>query len=100
MSVRHNGTEEKQVIHLAGDIDIGAATDLKASLVGALDAGGEICVSWEAATALDVTAFQLLWAAEREARRAGVKFTHNSTLSEPIRQSLESIGLGELLVGL
>ena len=56
-----------------------AAAELKAVLLQALDSGKTVRVSLEAATYLDVTAIELLWAAEREAIKRGVGFT----LAEP-----------------
>ncbi len=60
---------------LEGEISIGLATELKAALLQALASGAEVRLNLERATELDVTALQLLWAAECEARRSGKAFT-------------------------
>ena len=98
MGVTMSQTEETTAIRLDGAIDIAVAAELKASLLEALKLGRQICISTEAATDLDVAAFQLLWAAGREARRAGLKFTVMEKWSEPVRSSLECMGLAGLLV--
>jgi len=87
------------LIQLDGEIDIAIAAELRASLLEALKSGREISVSLDAVTALDLTAFQLLWSAQREATQNGLKFTLTRELSEPIQSSLKSIGLDGLLVG-
>ncbi len=60
------------LLHLEGGIDISSATELKTLLLQGLASGRELRVDLERATDLDVTAMQLLWAAEREARRSGM----------------------------
>jgi anti-anti-sigma regulatory factor len=87
------------VIRLDGAIDIAAAAELKASLLAALESGGEIEVSLDAATEVDVTAMQLLWAAEQSARRTGLSFRFSGELRKPIRSSLEGMGLGAIALG-
>lgn len=62
-------------IRLEGEMNIASAAELKAALLRGLDCGTELRVYLAGATALDVTALQLLWAAEREARRSGHLFT-------------------------
>ena len=59
------------LIRLKGEIDITTAADLKKLLLRALASGKDMCVDLERATELDVTALQLLWAADREARGSG-----------------------------
>jgi anti-anti-sigma factor len=85
----------RNLLRLEGEINIAVAAELKASLLEAMRSGREICVSLGSASALDVTAFQLLWAAQREVRRAGLQFA--LTGSESIQHSLECMGLGGLL---
>jgi len=87
------------MIQLDGEIDIAVAAELKASLLKALESGREISVSLQDVTALDLTAFQLLWSAQREARQKGLKFAVMRELSEHIQTSLECMGLEGLLVG-
>ena len=48
--------------------------ELKKVMLQALASGKEMLVDLRRATELDVTAIQLLWAAEREARKSGRKF--------------------------
>ena len=99
MSVALSQAENLSVIRLDGVIDIAVASELKASLVEALETGREIHFTLDAAIVFDVTAFQLLWSAQREATQNGLKFTLTRELSEPIQSSIKSIGLDGLLVG-
>jgi len=62
------------LLALEGTIDIGCAAELKAVLLRALGSGGEIRVMLGEVAYMDVTAAQLLWAAELQARRSGVVF--------------------------
>jgi anti-anti-sigma regulatory factor len=92
---------ELNLIRLEGAIDIGCAAELKRLLVQALDAGQPVRVSLEAATELDVTAVQLLWAAARQAKGAGVKFSLTgpaSSASNDISGALGEAGLQQFLV--
>jgi len=97
MSVTSSSSAELTVIRLDGEVDITVAAELKAALLEAVEHRREIRISIESASALDVTAFQLLWSAEREARRIGLRFSITQGLGEPIRRSLECMGLNGLL---
>lgn len=61
-------------VRLEGVIDIGCAQELKALLVEGLKSGTELRVQWAEVTDLDVTAVQLLGAAERTAGLSSVGF--------------------------
>jgi anti-anti-sigma factor len=63
------------VIHFQGEINISSAAGLKEELLRALASGSDLRLDVELLTGLDVTALQLLWAAEREARGSGKAFT-------------------------
>jgi anti-anti-sigma factor len=88
--------DARSLIRLEGSIDINCAAELKALLVDAIAAGREVGVSLEAASYLDVTAVQLLWAAEREALSRGLQMTMSGPCPETIRQSLSQAGFAEL----
>ncbi len=79
-------------IHLEGAIGIADAGKLKKLLLQSLKLEKAVRVSLEDATDLDVTAVQLLWAAEREARSAGVTFTFEEPASEEVSKSLAVVG--------
>lgn len=85
--------ETDSVVSLEGAVDIGSAAELKRLLIEALQAGKEVQVSLERATALDITAVQLLWAAERAAGKSEIGFRFASPLAEEISSALESVGL-------
>jgi anti-anti-sigma regulatory factor len=79
-------------IVLANTIDIACAAELKALLLEALNSGAEVRISLGDAIDLDVTAIQLLWAAEREAQHSGVGFRLSARGSEPVFAGLAEAG--------
>ena len=66
--------EASCLIRLEGEINISSAAELKKLLLEALSSGKELSLDMERVTELDVTALQLVWAAEREAKASGVNF--------------------------
>jgi len=86
-------SEMQSVIRLEGVIDISSASELKELLIAVLGAGREVRISLEGARDLDVTAVELLWAAEREAVKAGIKLSPAASVPVPISASLEEAGL-------
>ena len=99
MSIASGQAEQVSVIRLEGEMDISGAAELKNSLIDAIESGREIQVSFGAVRALDVMAIQLLWSAQREAARSGVKLTVTGELSEPLQSSLKCLGLNGRLIG-
>ncbi len=79
-------------IALEGTIDISVAAELKTTLQEAVDAGKPIAVSLAAASYLDVTAVQLLWAARRAAQDARVTLTIEDAPAEPVAAALTEAG--------
>jgi len=67
--------DEASVIALEGVVDIASAAELKTILMEALEAGNALRLRIGADAELDVTAIQLLWAAEREAKASGGSLT-------------------------
>jgi anti-anti-sigma regulatory factor len=88
------------LISLEGAVEIGCAAELKRLLVQALDAGKETRVSLEAAADLDVTAVQLLWAAARQAKAAGVGFSLAAPAAGNLWAALGEAGLQQFLLPL
>ena len=92
MAVTLEQSEALNEIRLEGVIDISCAAELKALLLQALESGKTVRVSVEEAVDLDVTAFQLLWAAEREARGLGVEFAFAGRVAEHFSAELAHAG--------
>jgi anti-anti-sigma regulatory factor len=92
MAITLAESEALSAIGLEETVDISSAAELKALLVKALGAGQEVRVSLEGAAYLDVTAIQLLWAAEREARSAGVGFALEGPIPERVSAALLDAG--------
>ena len=93
MSIPLEQNESLSVIHLEGAIDIASAAELKELLLKALGDPGEVLVSLERATGLDVTAIELLWAAGREAKKSGPGFALVGQAPEEVSAALADAGL-------
>jgi anti-anti-sigma factor len=92
-------SESQSVIRMEGAIDIASAGELKDLLLKALGSGKkEMCVSLDGVTSLDVTAVELLWAAEREATKAGVGFSFAGQAAPEAQAALAEAGLETFLV--
>lgn len=89
---------ESSILHLAGAIDLGCAAELKAALVQALDCSRQITVSAAALTSVDVTAVQLLWAAQRAAGQRGMGFAVSAAPVETVERQLAELGMSELKI--
>ena len=98
MGIALDQANDASLLRLEGVVDISAAAELKAALLEAIAAAKTIRVSAEEVSELDVCAYQLLWAAEREANRSGLQFAFTGKLSETIESSLASAGLERLAV--
>ena len=92
MPVTFDRSEAPGVIRLEGDIDIASAAQLKEVLLEALALRGEAQISLETATGIDITAVQLLWAAEREAKASGVVLALKGPVPETLRATLHEAG--------
>jgi anti-anti-sigma factor len=89
--------ERKNVslVRLAGAIDITSATEMRGILLNALASQKEIRLSLEGATELDVTAWQLLYAAERDASKTGVLFALEGSVPDAISGAMTDAGLAK-----
>jgi anti-anti-sigma factor len=96
--VRFDHSEAPATVHLEGTVDIGCAADLKQALLDAL-AGGAVRVALRDATEIDVTALQLLLAAERACAAAGTKLTLSGPVPEAIRAIARDAGLARFPAG-
>ena len=59
------------IVRLDGEFTLASAPELKALLLEWLASGKDLQLDLEQAGQIDITLLQLLWAAAREARRAG-----------------------------
>ncbi len=98
MGITLDESKSKAVISLEGAVDISSAAELKTLLLRALDSGKKVRVSLDKATVLDVTAVELLWAAEREASKASIKFSFSGPAPVEVSAALSQAGLQQFLV--
>jgi len=97
MGISLDRSDAGAVIALTDTVDITCAADLKALLLQALNSGAEVVISLDDATDLDVTALQLLWAAERQARQSAVGFRFAGPVPEPVSAALAEAGFPPFL---
>ena len=79
-------------VRLEGEVNIFSAAELKKLLSEAIGTGRDVHIDLVRVTELDVSAVQLLWAAEREARGAGVGFSLAGRVPEGISAALVDAG--------
>ncbi len=92
MPVTFDRTVQPAVIRLEGEIDIAVAAALKTLLLEALTSEKEVRISMEAVTGMDVTAVQLLWAAERQAQVSGTVLAIEGPLPEALSTAVRDAG--------
>src|ERR1035438_10706759 len=92
MPITLDQSEALSSIRLEGEVDITSAAELKKLLLQALASGKEVQLDLESAEELDVTALQLLRAAEREARGSKLRNTIAGRLPEEISATLLDAG--------
>jgi len=84
--------EALSVIRLQGDVNICSAAEFKQILLRALARGKDVRVDLSSVTELDLSALQLLWAAEREAKGAGVEFSFAGQCQQDVAFALAAAG--------
>jgi anti-anti-sigma regulatory factor len=88
------------VVRLEGEVKIASAAALRASLLEALASGTDLRLDLDRATEVDVTALQLLWAAQYEARRTGKACTVAGAIPEAVLHAAREAAFEELPVAL
>ena len=73
MPVTMERNQKHLLIRLEGSVNLTSAAELKGLLIEGLASGSELLLDLERSDEIDVTVMQLLWAAGREAARAGAK---------------------------
>jgi anti-anti-sigma regulatory factor len=98
--IRLEENKERCSIHLEDEINIACARELKNLLLQGLASGKDLSVELERATELDVTAMQLLFAAEREARKLEVGFSIAGRVPDQISIAVVDAGFEKFPVPL
>ena len=97
MPVTFDPAAQPVLIRLEGEIDIAVAAQLRTHLMGALASGRDVRIAVEKVTSLDITAVQLLWAAERQARTSAAALHIDGRLPEPLLAALGEAGFPAFL---
>ena len=87
--------ENTSLVRLEGAIDIASAAEMKSVFLNALTSNKEIRLTLEGATELDITALQLLYAAERDAAKAGILFALEGSVPDEISAAVTNAGLAK-----
>lgn len=100
MPVRFDLTGDAATIRLEGDVGISCAAALRQLLMEALSsdrgANHTTRISLAKITTIDITAVQLLWAAERESRRSGQPLSAVDSWPAAIVELLHGTGFSAL----
>lgn len=83
-------------MRLEGELGIGTARELKDMLSDALASGKPLRIDLAEATAWDVTIYQLLCAAERQAKKSGGNLHLQGPIAEGIVLAMREAGLAQL----
>ena len=73
MAVTMERRESRSIIRLEGEFTVTSAAELKDMLLQGVTSGNDLLLDLERAEEIDITLLQLLWAAGREADRAGAR---------------------------
>jgi anti-anti-sigma regulatory factor len=92
MPVSCDEGEALSIIRLQGDMNICSAAEFKRILLLVLAHGKDIRVDLSSVTELDVSVLQLLWAAEREAKGAGVGLSFTGQCPQEVALALAAAG--------
>jgi anti-anti-sigma factor len=83
------------VVRLEGEIDIRSAAELKQILVEAMASATGFEMDVAGATEMDITALQLLWAAQQEAGKRGTGLTVAGSVPERISAIAREAGFAK-----
>lgn len=86
-------TSKIQVVNLNGDVTIARATELRATILEALEQKETVLAGLGQATDIDLAGIQLLYAAKRFARSVGRQFHLTGTVPDIIADRLFRAGV-------
>ena len=87
---------ESRVVALEGVIDISSAADLKAALMEAMNSSSSIAIVFDDNTEMDVTAYQLLWAARKASAARDIAFSLRGRIPRAVEDTLKEAALESL----
>jgi anti-anti-sigma factor len=90
LSVTLEKHQDQCVLRFQGECKVSAAGEIKQALLEALAAGGDIHLDCQNVDEVDLAIVQLLWAAEREARRKDRPF--GCRMSDTVQKCFEEAG--------
>lgn len=96
MSLLIQESGDRFLVQLEDSITISCATELRNLLVEALDGGKRLEVDLTRTTEIDLSAIQLLHAAQLASAQAGVSFTSAGPVPDTVREAIEESGIGPI----
>lgn len=93
MPVTVEERENASLVSLEGAVDIASAQEVKDVLIKALASNKEIRLTLSSSTDLDITAFQLLHAAGRDASKKEITFMLEGSIPDEISAAMADAGL-------
>jgi anti-anti-sigma regulatory factor len=85
-------SEALSLIRLEGDVNIAAAVEMKSLLLKALLSGKDLHVRLDNVTEVDVTTLQMLYAAEQDAAKLGIRFILDGRIPNDISVATDDAG--------
>lgn len=92
MPIRLDRKNGRCVVRLEAEIDIRCAAELKQVLLDAIASKADLQIDMALATTVDITAMQLLCAAQRDAAKNGIGLTLTGTLPAMIGDNFREAG--------
>lgn len=86
-------SENTSLVRLEGAIDISSAAEMKSVLLNALASNKEVRLTLEGAIGMDISALQVLYAAKRDAAKAGILFALEGSVPDEISAAMTNAGL-------
>jgi hypothetical protein len=87
--------ENTSLICFEGGVNISSSAEVKSILINALTSKRKMRLTLESATELDVTALQLLYAAEQDAARSGNRLTLEGSVPVEITAAMTDAGFAK-----
>jgi len=95
MPITVEEVDNSSMIRLEGDVNIASAAEVKGILINALASKKEIRLGLDGVTALDITALQLLFAAELNAAKSKIPFTLDGSVPSEVSAAMTDAGFAK-----
>jgi anti-anti-sigma factor len=87
--------ENTSLVRLEGAIDIASVAEMRSVFLNALASSKEVRLTLEGVTEMDITALQVLYAAKRDAAKAGIHFALEGSVPDEISAAMTRAGFAK-----